>query len=204
MNQNTIKLLKLTLKTIKYFFIVFITISIVFFSYFFFKWLNKESFIIFKEKYLTKKEKCLDLTLEDTKILNESFKNISYSWWIDYWCDLKALSFFQDKNKKITNNSIKIPHQVWKLKNIYEIALVDIKIDWALPKEIWNIKNLVSLEIHWTWIEKLPEEIENLEKLQILYIDKYLYKNLPQKIKEKIKNKEIIDYSYYIKDYYEN
>jgi hypothetical protein len=36
--------------------------------------------------------------------------------------------------------------------------------------------------------------------LKIIYIDKYLYENLPEKIIEKIKNKEIIDYSYNIEE----
>lgn len=214
MTQDISKLVKLTLKTIIYFFIVFIIVFIIFCGYFFLKWwwINKAWAIIFKAKYFTWKEECSDLTLEDTKILNESFKNIGYSWWIDFWCNLKELNFFQDKDEKINElnwkktvlGSIKIPSQIWKLKNLYEINLVDIKIYGKLPEEIWNLKNLVSLEINWTWIEALPENIKNLKKLWILYIDKYLYKKLPKEIKEKIKNHDIIDYSYYIKDYYEN
>ena len=187
--------------------IILIIISIVLFVWLFFNndWkFNYESYYRFKAEYLTSKEKCDKLTLEDTKKLNEWFKEINYSWWIDYWCNLKSLHFSDLNNsykwKKLKD--IQIPSEIWKLNNLYEINLIKVNIVWWIPKEIWELQNLVILDLNWTWIEKLPKEIENLNKLRILYIDKYLYNSLPEIIKEKINNNKIIDYSYYIEDYY--
>ncbi len=194
-------LLKLSFKTLIYSFIFIFVLFSLFIWYFVLKWLkNEQSNIMFKAMYLTKKEKCNNLTLEDTTFLNKSFEKIGYSWWTDYWCDLKVINFFQSKvdwynklnGKQTFTGSINIPSQIGKLKNIYEITLVNVKIDWDIPIEIWELKKLVRLELVWTTVEKLPKEIENLEKLQILYIDKNLYEFLPKKIIEKIKNKEII------------
>lgn len=184
--------------------IVLIIIIIWIFIYFC-RWsINYESYAILKAEYLTIKEKCDDLNLVDVKKLNDWFKEINYSWWIDYWCNLKSLDFFDLNNfhkwKKL--KSITIPSEIWKLKNLYEIKLVKVNINWKIPKEIWELDNLVLLELNWTWIKELPKEIQRLNKLRILYIDKYLYNSLPEIIKEKIKKEEIIDYSYYIENYY--
>jgi len=184
--------------------ITFIVLLIIAFTYFSIWWFNKESFIRFKAEYLTNKDKCDNLNLDDIKKLNEWFKEINYSGWLDYWCNLKSLNFSDLENFHKWNKlkTINIPSSIWKLNNLYEIKLVKVNIKWWIPKEIWNLKNLAILELNGTSIKRIPEEINNLSNLKILYTDKYLYKSFSIKLKEKINNNLIINYWTYIKGYY--
>ncbi len=156
---------------------------------------SKEALIIYKARFFTWKQDCPNLKESDIKILNKEFKKFSYIWDLKYWCNLQSLRIYPKANTD-TKYKLHIPEELSKLKNLYELSIRDVLLDWDIPEKIWDMKNLVSLTLY--WFKKIPLGVERLENLKIFYFDRELFSTLPKVIQEKILKKEIISYPEYL------
>lgn len=139
-------------------------------------WIFASNYWIY-EKILNKK--CDNLQKNDVEILNLYFKNTSYNWDYDYWCDLQKIELNWNELKN------ELPNWIYKLKNLKFLIIKNSQIS-IISNNINNLNELITLDLSNNYLTWTLFDL-NLKKLEFLNLSwnklnlqKSNFKNLPK------------------------